>query len=346
MSSESYIKNSSYSNFLNSNFSTEKNDSYKMFIGGIPKDANYCDIYNYFKLFGEITKIDLKSDLLINKNRGFGFVFFKEKTVVNSILEKKPHFILNKQIEVELAIPKKSILVGKSESSKEKKECSDISDRKLYVKGLKSYMNEKDLVNSFSKFGTIDECFIKRFKNVSRGFGFVIFKEKESMENLLRSNSIIKIKGNLITYERAIPKISNLNEKISNSSLISSEKETNENINISIESNPKIKSQNLSITGHTCSTNSSVISNKISNNTLKNECKIKNTKVFDEILFLPNYDDSYSENNDIFEINDKHSSQEEESFNYYEKMIDEKVIFDTNKFINSLDDEFPFSIKN
>lgn len=337
MSSESYIINSTYSNFLNSNFSNEKCDGYKIFIGGIPKDANYCDIYNYFKSFGEIVKIDLKSDFLINKNRGFGFVFFKEKAVVNLILEKKPHFILNKQIEVELAIPKKSILVGKSESSKEKKECSDISDRKIYVKGLKSYMNEKDLVNSFSKFGTIDECFIKRLKNVSRGFGFVIFKEKESMENLLGSNSVIKIKGNLITYERAIPKTMNFNEKKSNSSLISSEKDANENVN---------KSQNLSITEHTCSTNSSVISNKNLNNTLKNEYKIKNTKVFDEILFLPNYDDSYSDNNDIFEINDKHSCQEDESFNYYEKMIDEKVIFDTNKFINSLDDEFSFSIKN
>lgn len=338
MSNNAFVRYYNNINSLSFCFQSEKTDVFKIFVGGIPKEATQNDIYNYFKIFGEILRIDLKSDHIINQNRGFGFLLFKEKKVIDLVLEKKPHFIFNKQIEVELAIPKKEIT--KSEIIKEKKEIIDFSDRKLYVKGLKNYITEKDLVNCFSKFGKIDECFIKRNKNISRGFGFIIFKNKQSVEHLSNSKVEIKIKGTIIKYEKAIPKYQIDNDETSTLSSIVSENNTEETLldKKSCDKKLSINSSNFSF-----SNDSSLIAENKTFADKINSPIIKSSKIFNEILFLPNSEDSSSNNFDILNSNDKYSSFPEED-SYEEKMIDEKVMFETNKLIESLDDDF-YTIK-
>lgn len=192
----------------------------KLFIGGLnPETSDNC-IYNYFGKFGEVKSVQLIFDKVTNQSRRFGFVIMNDESSISKILKLQPHFIKNKQIECKRALPKSSLNCSTDVSSKVQEQLpkvesngminriDEVHKRKLFIGGLGRTLTEREIVEYFIVYGEIQECFIKRQNNVSRGFGFLIFKSEISVHNVMKNLDYKKIliKNTEIECKIAVPR--------------------------------------------------------------------------------------------------------------------------------------------
>lgn len=90
---------------------------------------------------------------------------------------------------------------------------NDEKTRKIFVGGIPLECTERRLVNDedhlkeyFGRFGEIKNCRIiyKHESNVSRGFGFVIFKDKEAADEVIARKDEHYIHGKWVECKTAI----------------------------------------------------------------------------------------------------------------------------------------------
>ena len=155
------------------------------------------------------------------------------------ILKSQPHIIKGKKLDCKLAIPKdqidnclslnkstNNIRINPFSSDKNlkntkkanKKNNINIYERKLFVGGLHPSLTTDSLKNYFSEFGKIEKVIIMKDKLTgrSRGFGFIIFSEKETIDKILFNANCHFIYGKWIECKRAEPKINNNNIRDNN----------------------------------------------------------------------------------------------------------------------------------
>ena len=168
----------------------------KLFVGGLNYLSLREDIKSYFETFGKVQSCSLLADRSTGKSRGFAFVSIKDPqgTLENKILSRK-HEINGKIVDVKIAV-----------EGKKREEMMD-SSKKIFVGALEPTVTEKDLIDFFSKFGKVREASVlfDNNRNASRGFGFVAFENKETVD-LLVDNNDYYIKGRKIDVKRAQPK--------------------------------------------------------------------------------------------------------------------------------------------
>ncbi|KAM3672723.1 heterogeneous nuclear ribonucleoprotein D0 isoform 1-T3 [Ammospiza maritima maritima] len=77
-------------------------------------------------------------------------------------------------------------------------------ERKMFIGGLSWDTTKKDLKDYFSKFGEVVDCTLKLdpITGRSRGFGFVLFKESESVDKVMDQKEH-KLNGKVIDPKRA-----------------------------------------------------------------------------------------------------------------------------------------------
>lgn len=181
-----FLKNeiqSQAKNKLSSSTSSCSSDSskFEIFVGGLPSDTNHDSLLQYFNTFGDIvscepqfwTKGSKKS-----KCRGYGIVICGNEKTFNKILAKNPHKFEDRRIECKKRLKKQKLA----------KYSKDLLKRKIFVSGLPSYINSNRLQEFFEEqVGPIEIAYIikHRKSKKSRGFGFVVFKEKEDRERVI-----------------------------------------------------------------------------------------------------------------------------------------------------------------
>lgn len=195
--------------------------SNKLFIGGINSETTQDELKDYFSQFGSVIQVLVVLDKDTFKSRRFGFVIMKDESSIEKILSLQPHFIQNKQIELKYAHPTNAI-----EKYDYRNGRSACRYNKLFIGGIGNELKERDLVEYFARFGEISECTVKRNNGVSRGFGFVIFKNEHSINELLgeKVNMKISLKGLILEIKRAVPKESSSYEQKDDKGTIFNEK--------------------------------------------------------------------------------------------------------------------------
>ena len=141
--------------------------------------------------------------------------------MVNEIL-KNQNYIIGKKLDCKLAIPKeklinklnenKNIINNSFSSSNSNNNNIPINLRKMFVGGLHPSLTTENLIKYFSQFGEVEKGIIMTDKitGKSRGFGFIIFSNKETIDKIMYYSNCHFLYGKWVECKRAQPKIKNM----------------------------------------------------------------------------------------------------------------------------------------
>jgi RNA recognition motif-containing protein len=156
-----------------------------IFIGGLPLETRKSDLFEYLSLYSEVDWLSMGQDKVTGEFRGFAYLLLADELKASDLLEKK--FIDFKGVKVGIQRWKAS--------------CDYISDkdsslkRKVFLKGLGELVNEAELKEYFSKFGTVEYAEIRRdhLTKESRRIGFILFENEASATSCLaKKNHFLK----------------------------------------------------------------------------------------------------------------------------------------------------------
>lgn len=156
----------------------------KYFIGGLSVNCTQDELTNYLQQYGNVIECEIICDKQ-GKSKGYAFAAFSEQNQREDLVSKN-HILLGKLFEI------RELVDGNTNSEIIK----EISKRKIFLSNLKSSLGEEVLSEFFGQFGIVEEVLISRdpHSQLSKGFGFVIFKEEGDAAEVLRHRSL-KVKG-------------------------------------------------------------------------------------------------------------------------------------------------------
>ncbi|CAL9109583.1 unnamed protein product [Musa hybrid cultivar] len=168
----------------------------KIFVGGLPKDTTLETFVKHFEIYGEIVDSVIMKDRITNKPRGFGFITYKDASVVDRVIDDT-HVFSGKTVEIKRTIPKGAAPL------------KDFKTRKIFVGGIPTTLSEDEFKNFFSEFGRVEDHEIIRdhTTNRSRGFGFILFEKEKDVDDLLaKKGNMIDLAGTKVEIKKAEPR--------------------------------------------------------------------------------------------------------------------------------------------
>jgi heterogeneous nuclear ribonucleoprotein A1/A3 len=129
-----------------------------------------------FEKFGEIKSVKIINSVKTKKPKRFAIVTFNHY-IPSSIL-MQDHWIMGRKVDV------KEYLSGEEANNKLSRE----KQRKVFVGGLPLTVNNEILKGYFQQFGKVIEANIVYNHETmrSRGFGFVIFQDEKTVQEVLK----------------------------------------------------------------------------------------------------------------------------------------------------------------
>ncbi|KAI0243658.1 hypothetical protein L0F63_002904 [Massospora cicadina] len=155
-------------------------DEGKLFLGGLSWDTTEEKLKEHFSKFGQIYDVVVMREPMTNRSRGFGFIHFLSAAIANQALMEE-HIIDGKTVDAKKAVPK-----GTHTERVEK-------TTKIFVGGISSMVTEEELLNCFSKFGTVLSASLMMDKETGkpRGFGFVNFEDPAAVMAVMAAGPIV-----------------------------------------------------------------------------------------------------------------------------------------------------------
>jgi len=171
----------------------------KIFVGGLNYSTTDETLNSYFATFGEIVDSVVMTFPDNKRSRGFGFVEYATLAEVDACQAARPHKLDGKTVETKRATPR--------EESANSGLAHGQSVSKLFVGGIKEEIEEEDMREFFSEFGTITDLVRMKDKDTGKkkGFGFVEFNDYDPVDKLVLT-APHKIKGFKIDVKKALPK--------------------------------------------------------------------------------------------------------------------------------------------
>ncbi|TMW57223.1 hypothetical protein Poli38472_003148 [Pythium oligandrum] len=190
----------------------------KIFIGGLSYETTDEKLRSYFSAFGPVTDAVVMKDPISRRSRGFGFITYADSIYVDRALAQPSHILDNRRVEAKRAVPRAESTSRDSFSSTTSSRngsvisnssmCSNVgSTKKIFVGGLHYETKDAEFRRYFQQYGKVvsAEVMFNRETNKSRGFGFVIFENESSVENVLQENDHV-IDGKSVEVKRAVPR--------------------------------------------------------------------------------------------------------------------------------------------
>ncbi|CAJ0929092.1 unnamed protein product, partial [Mesorhabditis belari] len=169
----------------------------KIFIGGIKLETTEETMREFYGKFGEITDCVIMKDPHTKRSRGFGFVTYKHKPMVDECMKNRPHEIDGKTVDPKRAVPKDAS--NKNESN--------ISSKRLYVSGVKDSHTEDMFRDYFTTYGNVEkvEIIVDKSTGKPRGFAFVSFDDYDPVDQCILEKSHT-IEGSRCDVKKALSK--------------------------------------------------------------------------------------------------------------------------------------------
>ncbi|OII77791.1 RNA recognition family protein [Cryptosporidium andersoni] len=200
-------------------------ESGKIFVGGLPQQVTSSILLEYFLQYGVILDAIVMYDNISGRSRGFGFVTFKDPSVVDLVQICSPHILLGKVVDCKRASPRDTIppinmniYTNKAISSEINKDVNSTTENemndklsktssKVFVGGLPDLSLEEFKIY-FQRFGCIKDAVLITDKHNGRprGFGFVTFENSDAVANVTKHYNNHFLKGKWVECKRALPR--------------------------------------------------------------------------------------------------------------------------------------------
>jgi len=170
-----------------------------IYVKSLPASVDTNDKFvELFSQFGAITKSALMFDNETGKSKGFGFINFeKHEDAQRAIDEMHEKEVDGQRIYCARAQQKaeRERHLRQQLEERRRQRIKEMEGRNLFVKNLADSVTDDRLREMFSEFGTITSAKVMREGDVSKGFGFVCFANKEDAAKALSKMSQRQVDG-------------------------------------------------------------------------------------------------------------------------------------------------------
>jgi len=169
----------------------------KLFVGGLPPEAQDEDLRNHFKQYGELLEAQVICDRATGRSRNFGFIMLHEEGRKDAILRDN-HNVCGKRVSVRLHQDMEPVgnNYGRTEESSQEPEM-----RKVFIGRLEPHFTSELLQSRFTeRFGKVSDVFLASGKK----FGFVTFDTIQTARDALDAGTL-DIDGITIVIKAADP---------------------------------------------------------------------------------------------------------------------------------------------